>query len=71
MFCGKTRRVIKVVYWDSNGFCLWQKRLERDLFPWPRSGDDLNEVTRQHIRLLLRVIDVWKEHKRIDYAIVG
>ena len=71
VFCGKTRRVLKVVYWDMNGFCLWQKRLERDRFPWPRSGSELNEMTRQNIRLLLRGIDVWHEHQTIDYAIAG
>jgi len=71
VFCGKTRRVLKVVYWDMNGFCLWQKRLERDRFPWPRTGTELNEMTRQNIRLLLRGIDVWQEHQTIDYAIAG
>jgi transposase len=71
VFCGKTRRVVKILYWDANGFCLWQKRLERDSFPWPKAGDDLDEVTRQNIRLLLRGIDVWSEHKRVDYAIAG
>jgi len=71
VFCGKTRRVVKVLYWDSNGFCLWQKRLEKDTFPWPKSGGELDEMTRQNIRLLLRGIDVWKEHKRADYAIAG
>ena len=34
VFCGKTRRTIKMVWWDGNGFCLWLKRLERDSFPW-------------------------------------
>jgi hypothetical protein len=34
------------------------KRLEQDTFPWPKSGDELDEMTRQHIRLLLRRIDV-------------
>ena len=71
VFCGKTRRVVKVVYWDSNGFCLWQKRLEQDTFPWPKSGDELDEMTRQNIKLLLRGIDVWKEHKAVEYAIAG
>jgi transposase len=71
VFCGKTRKVIKIVYWDKNGFCLWLKRLEQDSFPWPKAGDELDEMTRQHIRLLLRGIDVWKEHKRIEYAIAG
>lgn len=71
VFCGKTRRVIKVIYWDVNGFCLWQKRLEQNTFPWPRDGDALDEMTRQNIKLLLRGIDVWKEHKRVEYAIAG
>ena len=71
VFCGKTRRVIKVLYWDANGFCLWQKRLERDSFPWPRTGDEISELTRQQIRLLLRGIDIWKEHQRADFAIAG
>jgi transposase len=71
VFCGKTRRVVKILYWDANGFCLWQKRLELDSFPWPEAGDDLDEMTRQNIRLLLRGIDVWSEHKRVDYAIAG
>ncbi|WP_083963614.1 IS66 family insertion sequence element accessory protein TnpB [Spirochaeta cellobiosiphila] len=33
LFCGRNRKLIKVLYWDRNGFCLWQKRLERDKFP--------------------------------------
>ena len=24
IFCGRTKKIIKVLYWDSNGFCLWQ-----------------------------------------------
>ena len=71
VFCGKTRRVIKVLYWDANGFCLWQKRLERDSFPWPRAGDELSELTRQQIRLVLRGIDVWREHQKMEFAITG
>jgi transposase len=38
VFCGKTRKSIKIVYWDKNGFCLWLKRLEQDSFPWPIAG---------------------------------
>ena len=26
LFCSKNRRLMKALYWDRNGFCLWQKR---------------------------------------------
>jgi len=71
VFCGKTRRVAKILYWDRTGFCLWQKRLEQEKFPWPHEGNDLNEMTRQNIRLLLKGIDVWKEHTALTYKIAG
>jgi transposase len=71
VFCGKTRRVAKILYWDKTGFCLWQKRLEQDKFPWPREGSDMDEMARQNIRLLLKGIDVWKEHKSLTYKIAG
>ena len=71
VFCGKTRRVIKILYWDETGFCLWQKRLECETFPWPKDGNELNETTRTKIRSLLKGIDVWKEHRPVTYKIAG
>jgi transposase len=71
VFCGKTRRVLKILYWDKNGFCLWLKRLEKDSFPWPREGEELNQITRQNIKLLLKGIDMWREHKALSFRIAG
>lgn len=36
VFCNKTRTQIKVLYWDETGFVLWQKKLEKEKFKWPR-----------------------------------
>ena len=33
IFCNRNKKLIKALYWDRNGFCLWQKRLEKDKFP--------------------------------------
>ncbi len=71
VFCGRTKKVIKILYWDRTGFCLWLKRLEKDCFPWPHNNTDLNEITRNEIRLLLRGINIWKAHKEVRCSIAG
>lgn len=70
-FCGKTRRVMKILYWDATGFCLWQKRLEVDSFPWPTADEVPSEVTRTQLKAVLRGIDIFAEHKRLVYSSVA
>jgi len=71
IFMGKTRRTMKILYWDSTGFCLWQKRLEDDSFPWPKDGEQLSEITREQVLLLLRGLDIWREHQEKKYSSVA
>jgi len=44
VFCNKSRRQIKALYWVATGLALWHKRLERDQFKWPKA-DHLDVVT--------------------------
>ena len=67
IFCGCHGRVIKILYWDRNGFCQWQKKLERDRFPWPRKGSGVKILTWDEVELIFRGIDFWNEHKEIEY----
>lgn len=71
IFCGKNRKRIKALYWDRNGFCMWQKQLERDRFPWPKTEEDAKDITREKLHMLLRGIDFFKEHKEIRYAAIS
>lgn len=53
VFCSKNRKMIKVLYWDKNGFSLYQKRLENDKFIWPKDRNTTIEITLTELRWLL------------------
>jgi transposase len=68
LFCGKTRKRLKILYWDRNGFCLWMKRLEKDKFPWPKTGGEALEIPEEKLRMLLEGIDFFNAHQRLHFS---
>ena len=63
LFAGMGGRRLKILYWDRNGFCMWQKRLHKDTFPWPRDELSARAITPDQMDLLLQGIDFWRAHK--------
>ena len=57
-FSNRRRTVVKVLYWDRNGFCLWQKRLEKDRFRWPDAAEDVVEIGHRELRWLLDGLEI-------------
>src|SRR5258708_29168686 len=39
LFRGRKANLIKIVYWDGTGLCLFTKRLEHGVFLWPSNVD--------------------------------
>lgn len=58
LFCGRRCDRIKALYWENDGFVLLYKRLERGSFQWPRSADEVRELTPQQFRWLMEGLKV-------------
>lgn len=70
-FCNRRRDQVKLLVWERNGFVLWQKRLEKDRFPWPRSEEaKILVVTGRELNWLLDGIDVFriKPHGALSFS---
>ena len=67
LFCNAERKLLKALYWDRNGFCLWQKRLEKDHFPWPKDESEAREISYDQLKMLLSGIDFWKAHQELHF----
>ena len=70
VFCNKTRKILKVLYWDRTGFALWQKKLERHRFPWPKTEEAAKEIAVNQFRMVLEGIDFWNAHQKLSYSTV-
>jgi transposase len=71
LFCSRDKKLLKAVWWDKTGFWLSQKRLEKEKFPWPESAEEVEELNREQVEMLLAGIDFWKAHKPVYYQRVS
>ena len=72
LFCNGDRRILKALYWDRTGFAMWQKRLEKYRFPWPRTIEQAKyEIDSEKLRMLLDGIDFWSAHQELAYTRVS
>jgi len=71
-FSNRRRTTVKVLYWDRNGFCLWQKRLERQCFRWPESREEVMKIGHREFRWLLEGLEIQqtKAHASLSYTAV-
>ena len=63
VFRGRRGDLIKVLWWDGQGACLFAKRLERGRFVWPSPADGKVAITAAQLAMLLEGID-WRNPLR-------
>ena len=63
VFRGRRGDLIKVLWWDGDGLCLFSKRLEKGRFVWPQADSGTVSLTRAQLSMLLEGID-WRRPQR-------
>ena len=63
VFRGRRGDLIKLLWFDGDGLCLFAKRLERGRFVWPQATGGTVSLTRAQLSMLLEGID-WRHPQR-------
>lgn len=59
VFRGRQGDLLKIIWWDGQGACLFTKRLERGRFVWPIANEGKISLSRAQLAMLLEGID-WR-----------
>jgi transposase len=62
-FRGRRGDIVKLLWWDGDGLCLFSKRLERGRFIWPKAESGTVSLSRAQLSMLLEGID-WRRPER-------
>ena len=63
VFRGRRGDLVKLLWWDGDGLCLFAKRLERGRFIWPQASEGSVVLTAAQLAMLLEGID-WRRPVR-------
>jgi transposase len=63
VFRGRRGDLIKVIWWDGQGACLFSKRLEKGRFVWPSPTTGKVSLSPAQLSMLLEGID-WRMPER-------
>jgi transposase len=65
VFCNRSRDRVKILSWDTDGFWLYFKRLEKGKFKWPSAGEEATmSLTGEELNILLNGARVEQKLKR-------
>ena len=67
LFFNRRRTLVKGLYWDRSGYCMWVKRLEKGTFSWPRSDSRAVELGAAELSVLLGGFDLARARRRAWY----
>lgn len=63
VFRGRRGDLVKILFHDGEGLCLFQKKLDRGRFVWPQAESGTVSLTRAQLSMLCEGID-WRQPAR-------
>lgn len=63
VFRGRRGDLVKLIWHDGDGLCLFQKRLDRGRFVWPQAESGTVSLSRAQLSMLCEGID-WRRPER-------
>jgi transposase len=70
VFRGRRGDLIKILWFDGDGLCLFAKRLERGRFVWPKAEDGVVSLTKAQLSMLCEGID-WRRPVRTAESLLA
>ena len=67
VFINRRRTHMKCLYFDSGGYCIWSKRLERGLFARPESSEMRVQLSQTEFNALMEGLDIAITRRRKRY----
>jgi transposase len=75
VFVNRRRDLLKILYWDGAGFCIWYRRLERGRFQLPVTATGAEspglELSAVQLSLMLQGIDLTTARQRVRFQRVA
>ena len=68
VFCNRRRTMVKILYWETDGYAIWQKRLERGTFRRLDGVGTDGQIDRRHLMLLLEGVTPQRLHRRYRHS---
>ncbi len=66
VFRNKRGNMLKILYWDNDGYAIWYKRLEKGRFSWPANIQENMSIDNRDFAMILEGVhlsNIFKEKR--------